>query len=113
MTWQVPSEALKLPVSTGKLSRRSAMATLLPASVFMPSVAIAKYRPSLAEMKGYGNSPIVDEMRDNKAAQTSLSFAQLVANSKKMQEDQSGRPMTEEELKILEDKIRKYYPTAK
>ena len=107
------ADALKLPNS--KISRRAisfGTSALLPA-VFISPVA-AKYRPSLAEMKGYGGSPVVDEMNDTVGTvKTDLSFAQLVANSVKMQEQQYGRPLTEDEREEIATKIRKFYPNAK
>ena len=64
-------------------------------------------------MKGYGGSPIVDQMNEAKAVQTSLSFAELVKNSKANQEKMLGRALTEEEMAELKAKIRKFYPNAK
>ena len=57
------TDALKTQMPTGQLStqaigRRAALG-LLPAAALVPAVASAKYRPSLAEMKGYGSSPVV------------------------------------------------------
>jgi hypothetical protein len=51
--------SLKLPPPA--IGRRAAVC-LLPACLFAPQIAEATYRPSLAEMKGYGGSPIVDQM---------------------------------------------------
>ena len=64
-------------------------------------------------MKGMGGSPVVDQMKEQTAVQTSLSFAELLANSKKMKEEMLGRPLEESELKELEEKIKKFYPNAK
>jgi len=102
------SQALKLPTV---LSRRAALA--LPVACALPLAAEAKYRASLAEMKGYGGSPVVDQMKESSTVSTALSFEQLVNNSKKQQEEMLGREMNEEELKALKEKIRKFYPTAK
>ena len=52
--------SLKLPPPA--IGRRAAVC-LLPACLFAPQIAEAKYRASLAEMKGYGSSPIVDQMK--------------------------------------------------
>jgi len=103
------ASALRLPPAKIE-SRRAAVGVLLPLFV-APQLASAKYRPSLAESKGLGNSPIVDAAREG-SANTDLSFAQLVANSKKMQENMLGRPLTDDELATLEAKIRKFYPNA-
>jgi hypothetical protein len=43
-----------------------------------------------------------DDMKEPTAVSTSLSFAQLVANSKKMKEDMLGRSCTEEEVAEIE-----------
>ena len=51
--------SLKLPPPA--IGRRAAVC-LLPACLFAPQIAEATYRPSLTEMKGYGGSPIVDQM---------------------------------------------------
>ena len=52
--------SLKLPPPA--IGRRAAVC-LLPACLFAPQIAEAKYRASLAEMKGYGSSPYVDQMK--------------------------------------------------
>lgn len=78
-----------------------------------PQLASAKYRPSLAEQKGFGNSPYDDAVKGSKVIETGLTRAELVANSKKMQEETLGRPLDQDELKELEAKISKFYPNAK
>ena len=55
--------SLKLPPPA--IGRRAAVC-LLPACLFAPQIAEAKYRASLAEMKGYGSSPYVDQMKGTK-----------------------------------------------
>ena len=110
----------------------------MPALLVGPELASAAYRPSLAEFKGYGGSPVIDEMNEAKVS-TELSFAQLLANSIKMKEEALRRPLTEDEIKELEvcvlrapfghlhpsvrrrcapharrqEKVRKFYPDAK
>jgi len=108
----------------------------VPALLVGPELASAAYRPSLAEFKGYGGSPVIDEMNEAKVS-TELSFAQLLANSIKMKEEALRRPLTEDEIKELEvcvvraalghpstrqrcatyarrqEKVRKFYPDAK
>lgn len=64
-------------------------------------------------MKGYGSSPYSEAVEDSKTIETNLSHAQLVANSKKAQEEMLGRPLDEDELKELDAKIAKFYPNAK
>merc|ERR1719272_966580 len=98
--------ALKLPVG------RRAAVCLLPA-LLAPTMAEAKYRPSLSEMKGYGSSPVVDKMNEEKQVASSLSFAQLVQNSKNSEEKMLGRKLTDLEIVELEAKIHKFYPNAK
>ena len=87
-------DALRLP-TTGPVTRRTAIA--LPA-LFVPHAAMAKYRPSLAEFKGYGGSPILDEQGEPAGVATGLSHAQLVANSVAMQEKQYGRKLSDDEV---------------
>merc|ERR1711956_72296 len=99
--------ALKLPVG------RRAAVCLLPACLLAPTMAEAKYRPSLSEMKGYGSSPVVDKMNEEKQVASSLSFAQLVQNSKNSEERMLGRKLTDLEIVELEAKIHKFYPNAK
>ena len=74
-----------LRIDAGKsVSRRAAIGgAILPALFVAP--AFAKYRPSLAEMKGFGSSPIVDEMKEAQPVKTELTHAQLVSNSCEMQ----------------------------
>ena len=91
--------ALKLP--SAAIGRRAAVC-LLPACLFAPQMAEAKYRASLSEMKGYGSSPLVDKMNEEKMVASSLSFAQLVKNSQTSEEKMLGRPLTELEVKELE-----------
>lgn len=131
-------DALRLPLPTEGLTRRGA-ALAAVSTLLVPQVASAKYRPSLAEFKGYGNSPLLDEAK-SEGIQTNLSHAQLVANSVEMQEKMCGdscqnhsgtndpsmlsiaclacarhrlgRKLTEEEVAAIDAKIRKYYPNA-
>jgi len=91
--------ALKLP--SAAIGRRAAVC-LVPACLFAPQMAEAKYRASLSEMKGYGSSPLVDKMNEEKMVSSSLSFAQLVKNSQTSEEKMLGRPLTELEVKELE-----------
>ena len=91
--------ALKLP--SAAMGRRAAVC-LVPACLFAPQMAEAKYRASLSEMKGYGSSPLVDKMNEEKMVSSSLSFAQLVKNSQTSEEKMLGRPLTELEVKELE-----------
>ena len=65
-------------------------------------------------MKGYGSSPMVDDANalQGNTVKTGLSHAELVANSCKQQEEMLGRKLTDEEVKAVDDKIRKYYPNA-
>ena len=90
-------DALRLPAG---VTRRVAIGGALVPALFLPSAAVAKYRPSLAEFKGYGSSPLLDEA--GSAPATNLSHAQLVANSVKMQEDMLGRSLTEEEVAAID-----------
>jgi len=85
----------------------------LTALTLLPSDASAKYRPSLAEFKGYGSSPVVDDAKAQQSVQSGLSHAALVANSVKMREEMLGRKLTEDEVKEIDDKITKFYPNAK
>ena len=48
-------DALRLPAG---VTRRVAIGGALVPALFLPSAAVAKYRPSLAEFKGYGSSPM-------------------------------------------------------
>ena len=106
------TSALRLPTMDAKTSRRAALGSALPA-LMLPLAASAKYRPSLAEFKGYGGSPILDETKNVDAVKTDLSHAQLVANSCAMQQKMLGRELTVEEVQAIDEKIRKYYPNAK
>jgi len=110
-----PTAALKLPSSiappTARFGRRAALAAA--AVALTPQLASAKYRPTLADSKGFGNSPYTEAVDAQKTVQSSLSHAQLVANSKKMQEEMIGRSLDEDEMKELEAKITKFYPDAK
>ena len=107
------TSALRLPTMDAKTSRRAALGSALPAALMLPLAASAKYRPSLAEFKGYGGSPILDETKNVDAVKTDLSHAQLVANSCAMQQKMLGRELTVEEVQAIDEKIRKYYPNAK
>ena len=100
--------SLRLPAIA---SRRAALGGGA-AALLLPLAAQAKYRPSLADFKGYGSSPYVDEANAGEGVKTDLSHAQLVANSVAMQEKMVGRKLTDEEVKVIDDKIRKYYPNA-
>ena len=73
------TSALRLPTMDAKTSRRAALGSALPA-LMLPLAASAKYRPSLAEFKGYGGSPILDETKNVDAVKTDPSHAQLAAN---------------------------------
>ena len=99
----VLTAGLKLPApgAAGAVGRRAAIC-LLPACLLAPQLAEAKYRPSLSEMKGYGSSPVVDKMNEEKQVATTLSFAQLVANSKSSQEKMMGRSLSDEEMTELQ-----------
>jgi hypothetical protein len=74
----------------------------LTALTLLPSDASAKYRPSLAEFKGYGSSPVVDDAKAQQSVQSGLSHAALVANSVKMREEMLGRKLTEDEVKEID-----------
>jgi len=103
-------DALRIDAGKG-VSRRAAIGgAILPALFVSP--AFAKYRPSLAEMKGFGSSPVVDEMKEAQPVKTELTHAQLVANSCEMQKKLLGRDLTESEVAEIDAKIRKYYPDA-
>jgi len=102
--------ALTLPTLSTRTTRRLAVGALFAAPFAAPQLASAAYRPSLAEFKGYGSSPVVDE---KEAPKTDLSFAELVANSIKMQEDMLGRPLDDAEKASIAEKIKKYYPNAR
>ena len=52
----------------------SAISGLIPV-ILWPGVASAKYRPSLAESKGWGSSPVVDSANEPQAVSTLLSKA--------------------------------------
>ena len=95
--------ALRLPDASVVTRRAAIGGALLPA--LFPQVAMAKYRPSLAEYKGLGSSPLLDEAGEASAPQTSLTHAQLVANSVKMQEDMLGRSLTTEEVDAIDVRI--------
>ena len=103
--------ALRVPAGPN-IDRRAAV-WVLPAAVLAPQAASATYRPSLAEFKGYGSSPVVDDSKDPTPIKTELSHAQLVANSVRQQEEMLGRALTESEVAAIEAKISKYYPGAK
>ena len=76
-------DALRIDAGKG-VSRRAAIGGAIIPALFV-SPAFAKYRPSLAEMKGFGSSPVVDEMKEAQPVKTELTHAQLVANSCEMQ----------------------------
>ena len=83
------------------LSRRAAVG-LLPALPLLAQRATAKEAPPTLRQ-------IQVEKQDEAALNTPLSVAELVANTRKDKEAMMGRPMTEEEVKALEEKIRDLY----
>lgn len=113
------ADALRVPSAgpTGTTGRRAAAAQLGGALLFLtanaPAPASAKYRPSLAEFKGQGSSPLLDELGEPTAPKTSLSHAELVANTVNTQEKALGRKLAEDEIKAIDAKITKFFPTAK
>ena len=96
-------------------SRRAALAQGAACGLALCSPALASavsYRPSLAEFKGQGSSPYLDEQKEG-SVQTTLTLQQLVENSARDKMKMLGRELTEEEFRELIEKVKKFYPDAK